>query len=80
MHVYVVVENGDPYTVAYSSFAAAASVVKERHRETIEDQIREADGDPICSEVDVPENTNGTTHLYVEKGINIYIYRLPLVT
>ena len=80
MHVYVVVENGDPYTVAYSSFAAAASAVQERHRETIEDQMREANGYPICSEVDVPENTDGTTHLYVEKGINIYIYRLPLTT
>ena len=50
------------------------------HQETIDEQTREADGEPICSEIDVPENKLGVTLLYVEKGINIYIYKLPIIS
>lgn len=80
-YVYVVVENGDPYPAVYTSFAAAASAAKERHAETIEEELLEADGEPICSDLDVPEDViNGKTSLYVEKGIFIEIYKLPIVT
>jgi len=76
--VYVVVENGVPYPVAYASFESAVAVVKEKHKETLEEQMREADGGSICSDVDVPENKlTGHTYLYVEKEIHIRIYRLP---
>jgi hypothetical protein len=76
--VYVVVENGVPYPVAYASFESAVAVVKEKHKEDLEEQIREANGGPICSDLDVPENTlTGHTYLYVEKEIHIRIYRLP---
>jgi len=76
--VYVVIENGEPYENVYSSFASAAAAVKEKHAEEIAEQIRESEGYPICSEIDVPEAVTGTTFLYVEKGIHIYIYKLPI--
>jgi hypothetical protein len=79
--VYIIVENGDPYAIAYTSFECAVAVVKEKFKETIEMQIREADGEPICSELDVPENKLiGITRLYVEKGIHIIIYKLPVLS
>ena len=74
--VYVVIENGEPYENVYTSYASAAAAVKKRHAEEIAEQIRQSDGYPICSEIDVPESVTGTTYLYVEKGIHIYIYKL----
>ena len=75
--VYVVIENGDPYNSVYLSFASAAAAVKEKYAEEISEQIRESQGYPICSEVDVPEDVlTGKTYLYIEKGIHIYIYKL----
>jgi hypothetical protein len=77
--VYVVIENGEPYKTVYVSFSSAAAAVKQKHAEEIDTQLREADGGPICSEVDVPENIlDGKTYMYVEKEIHIYIYRLPI--
>lgn len=77
--VYVVIENGIPYETVYTSFASAAATVKEKHAETIAEQIKEAGGYPICSEIDIPEDiVTGKTYLYVEKGIHIYIYKLPI--
>lgn len=78
--VYIVVENGIPYPIAYNSFDTAVEVVKEKHAEAIAEELLEANGDPICSDLDAPENTDtGITHLYVEKGINIYIYKLAVL-
>ena len=77
--VYVVIENGDPYENVYISFASAALAVKEKYAEEIAEQIRVSNGYPICSEIDTPENIlTGKTFLYVEKGIHIYIYKLPI--
>jgi len=77
--VYVVIENGEPYENVYTSFASAAATVKEKHAEEIAEQIRESNGYPICSEIDVSEDIlTGKTYLYVEKGIHIYIYKLPI--
>ena len=79
--VYVVVENGEPYKVAYASFDSAAAAVKERHREELEAQLLEAGGGPICTELDVPENmVTGKTYLYVEKEIHIYIHKLAVLS
>ena len=78
--VYVVIENGEPYKNIYTSFASAAAAVKEKHAEEIAEQIRESDGGPICSDIDVPEHIlTGKTYLYIEKGVHIYIYKLPIV-
>jgi len=79
--VYVIVENGQPYKVAYASFASAAAAVKEKHKYEVEAQLLEADGGPICSDIDVPEDkVTGKTYMYVEKEIHIYIYKLPVLS
>ena len=77
--IYIVIENGEPYLFAYTSFHSASQAVKEKYNHIIEDQINECGG-PICSEIDVPENKlTNITYLYVEKGINIHIYKLPVI-
>ena len=78
--VYVIIENGDPYNVVYQTFESAVAVVKAKHKETIDEQLKEAEGYPICSDLDTPEDKiTGKTYLYVEKEIYIYIYKLPVL-
>jgi hypothetical protein len=77
--IYVVIENGNPYDSAYTTFASALLAVQETHKETIEEQLKEANGEPICSDIDVPEDTTGKTYMYIEKGIHIYIHKLPFL-
>jgi hypothetical protein len=79
--VYVIIENGDPYNVVYQTFESAVAVVKAKHKETIDEQLKEADGQyDICSDLDTPEDKiTGKTYLYVEKEIYIYIYKLPVL-
>ena len=77
--VYVVIENGEPYENVYTSLTSAAAAVKEKYAEEIAEQIKVSNDYPICSEIDVPEDVlTGKTYLYVEKGIHIYIYKLPI--
>ena len=79
--VYVVVENGVPYKVAYATFESAAAAAKEKHKEELESQLRELGSGPICTDMDVPENKlTGKTYLYVEKEIHIYIHKLPVLS
>ena len=80
--VYIVVENGEPYLTAYTNYSEAVKAVKYRHKETLENQIREIhdldDIERILADVNVPENTKGVSHLYIEKGVNIMIHKLPI--
>jgi len=68
--VYIVVESGTPYSRAFSSYNAAVTAVKENHAEELAEPNE-------CNSVDEPEGEN-YTYLYIEKGIHIYIYRLPV--
>ena len=81
MEFYIVVENGEAYPEAYKTYAAAVAAVKEKHRETLEDQINEVrrleDVESILAEVNRPEGAK-QTHLYVEKGINIIIQKVSV--
>ena len=78
--VYIIVENGEPYNLAYQTFESAVAAVKAKYKEVVDEELREADGHPICSELDTPEDKiTGKTYLYVEKGIHIYIYNLPVL-
>ena len=77
--VYIIIENGEPYSIVYQTFETAVAVVKAKHKETIDWELSEAEGYPISSDLDTPEDkATGKTYLYVEKGIHIYIYKLPL--
>ena len=82
-HVYIIVQNGDAYPDAYITYASAVYAVKIKNREILEEDIREAGSfesiERILSDVNVPENIqNNITYLYIEKGINIRIYKLPI--
>ena len=82
---YVVIENGESYPVAYTTYKAAVCAVKEKHRELIEGQIRELkyldDIESILADINVPENKEtNMTRLYIEKGINIIIHKLIIVS
>jgi len=78
--VYIVVENGDPYPIAYKKYDEAVLAVKLKHKETLDEDLKyhEKYGES-CHEVDVPESKSGISYLYIEKGISIYIYKLPIV-
>jgi hypothetical protein len=78
--VYVVVENGDPYLCAYKTYDQAVAAVKVKHKATLdEDLLYLQEFGESCHEVDVPESMTGESHLYIEKGISIYIYKLPII-
>lgn len=73
MYYYVVIENGDPYPILFTTFEQAVMTVKIRHREEIEVLFQD------CCEVDVPEDKlSGKTVLYVEKGTHIHIHRFKV--
>lgn len=76
--IYIVVENWIPYPAAYLTYVDAANAVKERYGKRVEAEIEECG--MTESVIDAPEDTSGVTHLYVERGININIYRLPIDT
>lgn len=81
--VYVVIENGDPYPEVYKTYNEAASVAKMKYKEMIDNNINEMKGHPesiqsIIDNIEVPESKDGTTYLYIEKDIHIYIYKLPI--
>lgn len=83
LDIYVIVENGDPYPSAYMTYTAAVDAVKLKHKTAIEEELawlKENEGCHGCNEVDVPENPKGETLLYIEKGIHIYIYKLPVTS
>ena len=79
MNIYVIIENGVPYPTAYKLYASAVKAVKEKHREYLEEQIRELHDldfiENLLADINVPEHPDGMTQLYIEKGINITIHR-----
>lgn len=80
-HVYVVVENGEAYPLAYKMYKQAVSAAKLKNAELLDANRADAnihDYEP-ADEMDVEESATGTTQLYIEKGINILIHKLPVV-
>ena len=84
--VYVVLDMGKVYPVAFSTYAAAVAAVKEMRREVIEEYrqyLEEANDDPTLAESDINVQENketGKTYLFIEMGkIVIDILRLPIV-
>jgi hypothetical protein len=75
--VYVVIENGESYPVAFKSYRAALVAVKHKHWKAIKELLSE--GWESDSNIDVPEDVKlAKTYLYIEKGIHIYICKLPV--
>jgi hypothetical protein len=85
MEIYTVVENGDAYPLAYSTYKQAVNEVKRKHKEQLDEdekslKLPENQGLQSCNEIDVPESKERITRLYIEKGIHIEIHRLPVIT
>jgi hypothetical protein len=81
MFVYVVIENGDPYSTVFTSYEKAANAVRNKHRQAIDEDIywKDESGMHSVNILHADESPTGVTQMYVEKGIHIYIYRLPVV-
>jgi len=80
-YIYFVVENGQAYRNAFKTYESAVKAVNDKHMEELERQIEEVPDlkEEILRDVNRSEDPSGSTFLYVEKGINIYIHRLPVV-
>jgi hypothetical protein len=83
-YVYVVVDNGEAYPLAYKVYKDAVHAVKEKYKNYIEEQIKDI-GDlesieKILADINVHENPLGKSFLYIEKGINIVIHKLTIST
>jgi hypothetical protein len=82
MEMYIVVENGGAYRTAYKTYASAVASVKRIHKEVLESQIKEVGKleliETILADVNVQEDPEGLTRLYIEKGIMIAIYKVML--
>jgi len=82
-YIYFIVENGEPYLATFKNYKSAVEAVKEKHREYLQERIKELYHldmiESVLADVNVPENTTkNITYLYIEKGIHIYIYKLPI--
>jgi hypothetical protein len=82
-YVYIIVENGEAYPAAYTKYESAVAAVKAKHKTYIEEQIKELmyleDIESVLKDINVPENTTtGISQLYIEKGINISIQKVPI--
>jgi hypothetical protein len=79
--VYIVIENGEAYPNAYTTYAAAVRAVNDKHQLELNRQVEEnpESRNEILGYVNPSENASGTTSLYIEKGIHILVQRLPVV-
>lgn len=68
---YIIIENGEAYTLAYKTYEEAVQAVKNKHKELLNEE------DILC-DIDVPESITNKTNLYIEKGINIIIQKTPI--
>ena len=80
MFVYVVIENGDPYPNAFTSYEKAAEAVRAKFKEEIKNDIywQGQDGMESVNDLFTPESPTGISKMYVEKEIHIEIHRLPV--
>jgi len=82
-YIYIVVENGEAYTTAFKTYKLAVESVKDKHKEYLEERIKELyyldDIESTLADINVSENIEtGISRLYIEKGINIQIHKLPI--
>lgn len=70
-YIYIILENSQPYGLAYKTYNKALSAVKDRHAKKL------LDLDP--NELDIPEDPRGITGMYIEPWTYVYIYKLPLM-
>jgi membrane-bound inhibitor of C-type lysozyme len=80
--IYIVVDCGEAFQTAFTTYKSALNAVKLKYKEELERQLEEEieyNCSPV-SDIDVVENENGATSLYIEKQIYIVIYKLSINT
>jgi hypothetical protein len=82
-YIYIVVENGEPYPVSFKNYKSAVKAVREKHKQYLEEQIKDLYDldmiESVLADINVSENIEkNMTQLYIEKGINIEIHKLPI--
>jgi hypothetical protein len=79
-YVYVVVDRGEVFRTAFTTYESAVNSVKLKYKKELEEQLKEEKEYNLLpvSDVNVIENQNGATSLYIEKQIYIVIYKLPI--
>jgi len=82
-YIYIVVENGEAYSTGYKNYKSAMNAVKEKHKEYLEEQIKEVYDlysiETILDNINVHENIeSGISYLYIEKGIHIHIHKVVI--
>jgi hypothetical protein len=82
--VYIVIENsadappgGGVFPTTYMTFEEAKASAIGKYQHEIDRQAEEEDS-TARNDVDVPESETGLTSLYIEKGIYLYIHKLPV--
>ena len=78
--VYTIVENGEAYPNAFTSYNDALDEVKKKHadwRDNEEDDVDVEEGHKIGKKRNGDPNI---TELYIEKEIYIFIYKLKLAS
>ena len=87
MFVYVVVERSDEesegggvFPSAYDTFEKAKAAAIGKYQSAIDDLLQKTEDESIMKDIDVSESKTGFTHIYIEKGINIFIHKLPVKT
>ena len=85
-YVYIVIENsydeppgGGVFPTTYSTFEEAKAAAIGKYQDEIDRQIEDLGSNSLVTDVDVPESKTGFTYLYIEKDINIYIHKLPVM-
>jgi hypothetical protein len=79
-YVYVVVDCGEAFRTGFTTYESALIAVKLKYKKELEEQLKEEKEYNLLplSDVNVSENENGATSLYIEKQIYIVIYKLPI--
>lgn len=82
-YIYIIVENGEPYPVSFKNYKSAVEAVKTKHKQYLEEQIKELSDldmiESVLADINLSENLEkNMTQLYIEKGINIEIHKLPI--
>jgi len=76
--VYIVIENSDDAPPGGGVFPTTYRTFEEAKASAIRKYQDEIDRQSARKDVDVPESKTGFTSLYIEKGIHIYIHKLPV--
>jgi hypothetical protein len=75
--IYIIVEDNQAYPYAYTNYKDALGAVKRKYHDLLNNNDEDTDNDIN----EIPENENTKSHvteLYIEKGININIFKIPV--